>query len=122
MQKSLNPNATSVERALRLYQKLLLDGRRHFQSDLAEYLSCSPQTVMRLIAEIEGVIGASLVTGLEKHRRWYQIKSVSRNRLGLEFEELRYLSICRDLAEPYLPEQVKNRVDQKHIQFFPSYG
>lgn len=117
MQKSLNPDATSVERALRLYQKLLLDGRRHYLSDLAEYLACSPQTVLRLIAEIEGVVGAALITGLEKRRRWFQIRSISRNRLGLEFEELRYLSICRDLAEPYLPEQVKDRVDQSIFNF-----
>lgn len=117
MQASLNPDATTVERALRLYQKLLLDGRRHFQADLARYLCCSPQTVIRLISEIEGVVGASLVTGLEKHLRWYQIRSISRNRLGLEFEELRYLSICRDLAEPYLPEQVRHRVDQGIFNF-----
>lgn len=117
MQKSLNPDATSVERALRLYQKLLLDGRKHYQSDLAAYLACSPQTVMRLIAAIEALVGAALVTGLDRHRRWYQIRSISRNRLGLEFEELRYLSLCRDLAEPYLPEQVRHRVDQSIFNF-----
>lgn len=117
MQKSLNPDATGVERALRLYQKLLLDGRRHFQGDLAEYLACSPQTVIRLIAEIEAVVGACLVTGYEGRRRWYQIRSVSRNMLGLDFEELRYLSICRDLAAPYLPAEVKERVDASIFNF-----
>lgn len=86
-------------------------------SDLAEYLNCSPQTVIRLIAEVEGVVGASLQTGLENRRRWYQIRSISRNRLGLEFEELRYLAVCRDLAESYLPEQVKRRVDQSLFNF-----
>ena len=59
MNKSLDDDATTAQRALRLYQKLLLDGRRHFQTDLAEYLNCSVQTVMRLITEIEGVIGAN---------------------------------------------------------------
>lgn len=117
MQPKLDADASTAEKTLRLYQKLLLDGRRHFQTDLAEYLTCSVQTVMRLIAEIEGVIGACLVTGLEKHRRWYQIRSVSRNRLGLDFEELRYLSICRDLAAPYLPEQIRNRVDESIFNF-----
>ncbi len=117
MNPSLNTDATAAQRALRLYQKLLLDGCRHFQTDLADYLGCSPQTVMRLIAEIEGMIGPSLVTGVEKHKRWYQIRSVSRNRLGLEFEELLYLSVCRDLAEPYLPEQVKRRVDNSIFNF-----
>lgn len=117
MRQSLDPDATTSNRVLRLYQKLLLDGRKHYQSDLANYLCCSPQTVMRLIAEIEGVVGASLISGLDKRRRWYQIKSISRNRLGLEFEELRFLAVCRDLAEPYLPEQVKKRVDQSIFNF-----
>lgn len=116
MQK-LNADASAGEKLLRLFQKLMLDGRRHFQSDLAEYLGCSPQSVMRLIAEIECVVGDCLVTGLEKHRRWYQIRSISRNRLGLDFEELRYLSICRDLAEPYLSKNVKERVDQSIFNF-----
>lgn len=117
MQQKYDKDSSTAQKVLRLYQKLLLDGRRHFQSDLAAWLNCSTQTIMRLVAEIEGVIGASLVTGLEKHRRWYQIRSISRNRLGLEFEELRYLSICRDLAEPYLPEQVKDRVEQSIFNF-----
>ena len=72
---------------------------------------------MRLITEIEGVIGANLVTGLEKHRRWYQIRSISRNMLGLDFEELRYLSVCRDLAAPYLSEEVKSRIDNSIFNF-----
>lgn len=117
MRKSLDADATTAQRALRLYQKLLLDGRRHYQSDLAEYLACSPQTVMRLIAEIEGLVGASLITGLDRHKRWYQIRSISRNRLGLEFEELRYLAICRDLAAPYLSNEVRERVDQSIFNF-----
>jgi hypothetical protein len=104
-------DSTSGVKLLRLFRKLMLDGRKHFQTDLAEYLSCSPQTVIRLTGEIESVIGASLESGLEKHRRWYQIKTISRSRLGLDFEELRYLSVCRDLAASSLPEQVRNRVD-----------
>lgn len=117
MQPKFDADSTTAGKVLRLYQRLLLDGRRHFQKDLAAYLNCSIQTVMRLIGEIEGVIGACLVTGLEKHRRWYQIKSVSRNRLGLDFEELRYLAICRDLADPYLPDNVKTRVDKSLFAF-----
>ncbi len=97
---------------LRLFQILLVDGRRHYQTDLMKQINCSRQTIIRLIMEIEGVIGAHLATDLDKHRRWYQIQSLSRNRLGLESDELRYLSICRDLAAPYLPDQMKKRVDK----------
>jgi hypothetical protein len=104
-------DSTTGAKLLRMFRKLMLDGRRHFQTDLAEHLNCSPQTVIRLAGEIEGEIGASLETGLDKHRRWYQIRTISRSRLGLDFEELRYLSVCRDLAAAYLPEQVMKRVD-----------
>ena len=96
---------------LRMFRKLMLDGRRHFQSDLAEEFQCSPQTIIRLAGEIEAVVGASLESGLENRRRWYQIRTISRSRLGLDFEELRYLSVCRDLAGSALPEQVRHRVD-----------
>lgn len=96
---------------LRMFRKLMLDGRRHFQSDLAEEFHCSSQTIIRLAGEIEAVVGASLESGLENRRRWYQIRTISRSRLGLEFEELRYLSVCRDLAATLLPEQVRQRVD-----------
>ena len=104
--------ATKGNKLLRLFHLLMLDGRRHFQQDLQEYLNCSKQTVLRLIDEIEGVIGANLTSGLENRKRWYQIRPQTRSSLGLEFEELRYLSICRDLAAPYLPEQVKQRIDK----------
>ena len=32
--------------------------------------------------------------------------------MGLEYEELRYLSVCRDLAETILPDPVRERVDK----------
>lgn len=112
MQPKLDADANTAEKTLRLFQKLMADGRRHFQSDLAEYLNCSKQTVMRLVMSVERVVGSCLATGLERHRRWYQLQSPTRNRLGLDFEELRYLAICRDLASPYLSKPVQERVDQ----------
>lgn len=110
-------DASKNNKLLRLFQRLMLDGRRHYQSDLAEWLNCSRQTIIRLVGEIEGVIGTSLESGMDEHRRWYQIRSISRSRLGLDFEELRYLSICRDLAAPYLPDQVRERVDESIFNF-----
>lgn len=110
-------DATTGTKLLRLFQRLMLDGNRHFQRDLAEWLNCSSQTISRLIAEIEGVIGTSLQSGMEGHRRWYQICPSSRRHLGLDFEELRYLRVCRELAEPYLPEQIRKRVDDSIFRF-----
>lgn len=110
-------DASMGYKLLMLYQLLMLDGRRHFLTDLMERFECSRQTIMRLVAEIEAVIGAHLTTGIENRRRWYQIRTIARSRLGLEHEELRYLAICRDLATPYLPEQIKNRIDRSIFDF-----
>lgn len=104
-------DSTAGVKLLRMFRKLMLDGRRHFQLDLAEEFQCSPQTIIRLAGEIESVVGASLESGLENRRRWYRIRTISRSCLGLEFEELRYLSVCRDLAASTLPEQILQRVD-----------
>lgn len=117
MQPKLDADASTAAKAIRLFQKLLFQSGRHYLGDLAKYLNCSAQTVMRLIGDIELIIGTSLLTGMDKHRRWYEIRSISRNRLGLDYEELRYLSICRDLAEPYLSEQVRKRVDESIFKF-----
>lgn len=111
MPSKIDADATTGVKLLRLFRKLMLQGGRHYQTDLAEYLHCSKQTVIRLVAQIESEIGASLETGLENRQRWYQIRSIARSHLGLEFEELRYLSVCRDLAEHTLPEQIRRRVD-----------
>ena len=104
-------DATTGTKLLRLFQRLMLDGRRHYQGDLAEWLNCSRQTIIRLTTEIERVIGASLETGMDRHRRWYRMVPRTGFRFGPELEELRYLRICRDMAAPYLPEQVAHRVD-----------
>lgn len=111
MPAKIDQDSTPGVKLLRLFRKLMLDGRRHFQVDLAEEFQCSPQTIIRLAGEIEAVIGTSLESGTENRKRWYQIKTLSRSSLGLEFEELRYLAVCRDLAASTLPEQVRKRVD-----------
>ena len=111
MPNKINTDATAGQKLLEMFRRLMLDGRRHFQTDLAAEYQCSPQTIGRMAAEIESVIGPSLESGLENRRRYYQIHSVSRRALPLEYEELRYLSICRDLAVHILPEEAARRVD-----------
>lgn len=111
MPQKIAPDLTAGLKLLHLFRKLMLDGRRHFQLDLAYELQCSPQTVSRLIGEIESFVGTGLERGTEKRRRWYRIKTVNRSRLALDHEEIRYLSVCRDLAGSALPAQIRDRVD-----------
>ncbi len=111
MPSKINSDATAGEKLLRLFRKLMVDGRKHFQASLAEEFQCSPQTIIRLISEIESVVGIGLESGIENRKKWYRMNTISRSRLGLEFEELRYLALCRDLAEPVLPAPVLYRID-----------
>lgn len=111
MPPKIDPDTTPGVKLLRLFRKLLLDSRRHYQNDLAEELQCSPQTVIRLVGEVEAVVGASLRTGLDNRRRWYQYVINEGRSLGLDFEELRFLGICREMASGILPAPVLQRVD-----------
>lgn len=110
-------DATTGGKLLRLFQRLMADQRRHFQADLADWLHCSKQTVMRLAQEIQSVFGDRLQSGVESRRRWYQLRPKAPCHLGLDREELRFLRICRDLAAPYLPAQVSRRVDDSIFRF-----
>jgi hypothetical protein len=99
------------EKLLMLFQKLMLQRGKHYQNELAKWLGCSPQTVMRLTNEIALQVGKIWDTGVEHNRRWYAIQPEQRGKFGIDYEELRYLAICRDLAAPFLAKQVKDRVD-----------
>lgn len=109
--------ASKSSKLLRLYQRLLLDGRKHYQTELTKWLNCSTQTVMRLVVEIGEVVGDTLATGMDGHRRWYQMRPVTGNRLGLDFEELRFLALCRDLSAHLQPEHVLARMDESLLDF-----
>ena len=111
MPVKFDPDATPGVKLLRIFRKLLVNGRKHYQSELASEFQCSAQTIIRVMNEIETVIGANLETGLDCRRRWYRIVSNRPNKFGLEYEELRYLSICRDFAASQLPEAIRKRVD-----------
>lgn len=112
MPSKLDPDARTGDKLLRLFRKLLFDNRRHFQQDLARELNCSPQTVIRLMEQIENAVGIALEMGMEQRRRWYRLNPGEKGHLGLDFEELRFLTLCRRMAAGILPEQTLQRVDR----------
>lgn len=111
MPAKINLDVSSGGRLLQLFRKFMLDGRKHYLPDLAKEMQCSSQTVIRMAEEIERLVGIGFETGKEKRRRWYRIRTINRSRLPLDFEEIRYLSICRDLAEATLPELIRERIN-----------
>jgi predicted DNA-binding transcriptional regulator YafY len=114
MAKPLADDALPRDRLLALYQRLTIDGRPHFQSELARDLNCSSQTVVRLIEAVEQHLGknAEIERGLDGRRRFYRLRTEAEQKgLGYSYEELRWLAIGRDLAAPILPAGVAERID-----------
>ena len=112
MPRKIDQDSTTGSKLLRLFRKLMLNHGRHYMSDLARDLKCSPQTVGRLMQELENELGAQIESGIDSHKKWYRFCSSNLNTLGLDTEEIRYLSICRDLATPYLSDEVAERLDK----------
>jgi hypothetical protein len=115
MAQPLSGDARPRDRLLTLYQRLTMDGRPHFQSDLARDLGCSPQTVVRLIEAVEQHLGknAEIERGLDGRRRFYRLRTQAEEKgLGYSYEELRWLAVGRDLAAPILPASVAERIDR----------
>jgi biotin operon repressor len=115
MAQPLPDDALPRDRLLTLYQRLTLDGRPHFQSDLARELGCSPQTVARLVEAVEQHLGkdAEIERGLDGRRRYYRLRTKAEEKgFGYSYEELRWLAIGRDLAAPILPVGVAERIDR----------
>ncbi len=77
MPKKHNQDALPRDKLLVLYQRLTLDGRKHFQSDIADDLGCSGQTVTRLIGVIERHLGKDtfIESDIENRRRYYRLRS-----------------------------------------------
>lgn len=111
--KKRNQESRPRDKLLSLYQRLTLDGRKHFQADIARELDCSAQTVARLIGVIANHLskGVTIEEGVESRRRYYRLRSATEEKaLGFSFEELRYLAICRDLAAPFLSDDTARRI------------
>lgn len=107
-------DVTPGERLLRLYTLLLFDAKRHYLTKLAADLGCTEQAIRRSIATIERTLNGtiSLASNLDEDgRRYYQLtQSATPDTLGVSHEEVRYLALCRDLAQPFLPPETHERL------------
>ncbi|MDR1041320.1 MAG: WYL domain-containing protein [Deltaproteobacteria bacterium] len=115
MPRKKHPSSPGTK-LLKLFNKLLLDGQEQSLTALASYLSCSSQTVLRLVAVIEETLGISLKVEDDRKRdrqNWYRMDSKKYWLFGkgIGNDDLRYLAICRDLATGMLPDEMIRKVD-----------
>jgi predicted DNA-binding transcriptional regulator YafY len=104
-------NGTPSANVLRMYLFLMLSGKKYAQKELADKFDCSAQAIGRYADAIASVVGTNFIDEKKSRHRYYQITSGKPCTLGLDFEELHYLSLCRDLAGPTLPDATRKRID-----------
>lgn len=113
------PEKTATEKILGLYTLLLLNPRAWSLTELARHFHCSKPTMLRLISRIERLEGIALKTELRleegRWQKWYQL---ARTPTGAERESLRFsadamrlLAFARDLAAPFLSEDMGLALD-----------
>jgi len=115
MPRKLNVDAGPRDKLLTLYQRLTLEDKRHYLSDIARDLGCSSQTVTRLVSVIERHLGkdTDIEVGSDGRRRFYRVRSKTAEKgLGFSFEELHYLAVCNDIAAAHHPEGVAARINR----------
>ena len=127
MPRKMDADGVRSVKLIQMFRKFLVDGKKHYQSDLAEEFNCSAQSIIRMTEAIESVMGANFESGIENRRKWYRLASKHTNTLGLDFEELRYLSICREMAGNILPTGVVSRIgdtifNMSVLMLNPSYA
>jgi predicted DNA-binding transcriptional regulator YafY len=108
MGTKIDLDATAAKKTLLLFTQLLFSGKRHWLPDLATQFQCSKPTIIRLMGTIETSGVAAIESGIEKGRRWYQLKNLPGTpHIGLTRDEVENLALCRDLLERLLPEGIE---------------
>lgn len=99
---------TAAQKVLLLFTQLLFSGKRHWLPELAKQFQCSKPTIMRLMDTIQNTHVADIESGIEKGRRWYQLKNLPGTPyIGLTGAEVEKLALCRDLLAHLLPEGIE---------------
>lgn len=112
-------DATASQKVLALYSLLLLDDRPRSLSELAQRFHCSKPTIMRLMEKIGSFEGVSLHeemrTAEGRNQKWYWLERTpdekERRCMGLTSTQMRLLRLSRDIAAPFLPENVRLQLD-----------
>ena len=113
------PEKTATEKILGLYTLLLLSPRAWSLTELAGHFQCSKPTMLRLLSRIEQLEGVALRMELRlqdgRWQKWYWLDRAPTDaeRGGLRFsaQAMRLLAFCRDLAAPFLSEEMGEALD-----------
>ncbi len=118
MPKKLD-DATAGAKLLKLFFRLLADNKKHYQTDLAKFLNCSTQTVMRLCDEIEQFAGDKFKSGKDQGKRYYQLEPTGflNGFLKHQGREASYLNLFLEIVEEYMPPETRILLQKSLLDF-----
>lgn len=103
MPRKMDPDATYGEKLIRLFSSLLFSRRPHSQTELAEMLDCSKQSVTRLLNDISRAYQIEIERIPRGREATYAIKKKTPPPAGfLSESEMNLLWMCRAFTERLL--------------------
>ena len=94
---------TYGQKLMMLFSKLLFTGNRYSLTEIARMLNCSKQTVLRLLADIQGSYGVGIEESDMGNRKYYRMrKSSIPPAVNLTNTEMNILQMCRIFTEHLL--------------------
>ena len=108
MPEKRDPYSSYGRKIISLFAKLLFSRQSHSLIELSRMLSCSKQTVLRLVDDIRLAYGVDIEESIENRRKYYRIKRrISTDPLlNLTESEISTLQMCRAFTEHLLGRQL----------------
>ncbi len=95
-------------RLVQLYFRLATSGKPYSLTRLATMMSCSRQTILRMMEQIGMMPEVECETWRDKNERFYQIAQSSQQpNILFDADTLRHLALCRDIVARLLPDAVR---------------
>jgi predicted DNA-binding transcriptional regulator YafY len=109
-----NLHVSPGEKLLGLYCLLLYSRRELSLTELAESLTCSKQTVGRLIIQLERTPCGQIIRRPRGREAYYTLARSEKNllHLPLDAEGLAQLTLCRDFIAHLLPAEMRQKISQ----------
>jgi len=137
MPKKKDPYSSYGQKLISLFASLLFSRQRHSLIELSRMLSCSKQTVLRLVDDIKMSYGVDIEESIESRKKYFRlIRRVGVDpTLNLTESEISILQMCRAFTEHLLGRQLfedaaqallksqahlpeNQRVDSRHFASF----
>ena len=114
MPEKRNPYSSYGQKLISLFAALLFSRRRHSLIELSRMLSCSKQTVLRLVDDIKMSYGVDIEESIENRKKYYRLKQrVGVNpSLNLTESEINVLQMCGAFTEHLLGRKLFEEATQ----------